>query len=89
MKHRSLLRLNIEINVGVPLIEGFWWSNTKGHEKWATIKYECLSDFCYGYGRLGHTSQHCEEEIIMSELKPGVPRYGPWLTGLRPRNNNK
>lgn len=25
----------------------------------------------------------------MSKLKPEHPRYGPWLTGVRPRINNK
>lgn len=34
-------------------------------------RVEQLSDFCYGCERLGHTSHHCVEEVIMDEMKPG------------------
>lgn len=56
-----------------------------GREKWATIKYERLSDFYYGCGRLGHTSQHCGEEVVISELNPGFPCYDPWLSSVDPK----
>lgn len=88
MHHKSFMRLKLEINTEEPLLAGFWWSNMKGEEKLDSIKYECLPDFCYACGRMGHTSQICANELIMSELKPGFPLYGPWLFGLRPRVNN-
>lgn len=87
MQHRSFLRLKIEISTDDPLIVSFWWSNPQGHDKLTSIKYKRLSDICYGCGRLGHTSQYCEEKVAMSELKPEFPRYRPWLSGLKPRNN--
>lgn len=48
-----------------------------------------MSDFCYKYGKLDHTSNNCVEEVITSETKPGFPLYGPWLSGTRSRLNNK
>lgn len=69
---------------------GFEWVKDKGQTKWATFKYERLSDFCYGCGRLGHTSQHFQEEIVIDgKKKPGSPLYGPWIQGIRPTNNNR
>lgn len=40
MHQRNFLRLKIEINVDEPLMDGFWWSNSLGQEKWEVIKYE-------------------------------------------------
>lgn len=65
------------------LMPGFWWTNSHGEAQWATIKYERQSDFCYGYGRLGHTTQVFREEVTMFEDKPGHPMYGSWRTGRR------
>lgn len=58
-------------------------------DKWATVKYERLSDFCYGCGRLGHTSQVCVEEIAKLERDPEFPKFGPWLVGTRQRIQNR
>lgn len=60
-KQRPYLRMKVEISVNQPLQTGFEWTNDKGQSRWETIKYERLSDFCYGCGRLGHTSQHCHD----------------------------
>lgn len=40
-------------------------------------------------GRLGHTSPNCNDDVVMSELTPGAPIYGPWLLGVRPRSNTR
>lgn len=89
MQQRSYLRVKIEIEIHKPLMDGFWWSDEGGGDRWASIKFERLADFCYCCGKLGHTSQHCVEELAMSEVKPGYPRYGPWLLGLRPKGNTR
>lgn len=61
---RAYIRLKIELDVSEPVCPGFWWANDRGEEKWANIKYERLSDFCYGCGRLGHTTQGCNLDIV-------------------------
>lgn len=87
MKLRPYLRVRVEVDVSTPLMEGFNWSNSTGQEKWVAIKYERLFDFFYGCGRLGHTSQSCNEEIAVSATNPNLPKYGSWLVGVRQRAN--
>lgn len=77
-----------EIRVEDPLTPGFWWLNGQGQEKWAQLRYERLSDFCYGCGYLGHTSNSCNKEITLSETNIGKPMFGPWITSERQRNKN-
>lgn len=85
LRNRSYIRLKVEVEVDKPLMLRFWWTNSQGKEKWASIKYERLSDFCYGCGILGHTTQSCKEDVKQSETNPIAPAYGPWLIGLRPK----
>lgn len=75
------MRIKLELDISSPLTDGFWWTSKSGEEKWATIKYERMSDVCYSCGRLGHTSISCSEGIVMSENKPEFPKYGPWMMG--------
>lgn len=77
--------MRVEVAVDKPLLPGFWWRNSQGLEKWATIKYERLSDFCYECGILGHTTLACKEDIKQSETNSIAPAYGPWLVGIRPK----
>lgn len=51
------LRIKVEVDVSKSLLAGFGWTNLEGKENWAPIKYERLSDFCYGCGKMGHTRQ--------------------------------
>lgn len=75
MHSRGFIRMKAEVNVGEPFLSGFWWTNVKGNDKWATIKFERLSDFCYGCGKLGHTSLTYNEEIAISENDQTTPMY--------------
>lgn len=88
MTQQSFLRVKVEIDVTKLMCDRFQWTNTVGQEKWATVRYGRLSDFCYGCDRLGHTSQACNEEIAKSERKTEFPKYGLWLVGSRQRTNN-
>lgn len=89
MQQRGVLRLKLEINIDDPLKEGFWWSGPSWEDKWAAIMYERLPELCFECGRLGHSSQRCGGELALSQVKLGYPRYGPWMTGPRPRAKAK
>lgn len=56
MQQRGYIRMKTAVSICDPLLAGFWWTNAEGTEKWASMKYERLSDFFYGCGFLGHTS---------------------------------
>lgn len=75
------LRMKVEVDVNQSLLVGLWRKNSEGKENWASIKYERLSDFFYGCGKLGHTTLGYKEEVQMSEEKSGHPLYGTLLNG--------
>lgn len=85
MQRRGYIRLKSVVRVCDPLLAGFWWTNAKGVERWAPIKYERLSDLCYGCGCLGHSSQVCNSEVVVSEQDNTMPMYGPWLSCAKQR----
>lgn len=89
MQNMNFLRLQVELDTTQPLKPGFWWKNSRGVDKWASFKYERIANFCYACGKLGHTSQTCGEEMVMSESRPGFPLYGPWFTGERPPQSGR
>lgn len=89
MRQRTFLRVQLEIDITVPLLAGFWWVNSNGQEKWAKITYERILDLCFGCGRIGHTSHHCEEKVLRDETDQDNPRYEPWTIGVRPRLNTR
>lgn len=88
MQARGYIRFLADLSTRDPLCPGFWWVNDRGVEKWVHLKYERLSDLCYGCGCLGHSSQVCELDIATSEVNPDLPMYGPWLSCPRQRKLN-
>lgn len=84
MQQRTFLRLLVDIDIAEPLMSGFKWIDSRGQEKWAAIKFERLTNFCYGCGLISHTSNSCIEQVMMDEVH-GSPLYGTWITGARPR----
>lgn len=52
-------RFRVEITVENPLPLGFFQKKENGEESWIQFKYERLSDFCYGCGRLNHVYVRC------------------------------
>lgn len=77
MQMRGYIRFKAELSVKDSASPGFWWANDQGEEKWVSLKYERLSDLCYGCGRLGHTSQVCNLDVTPSEVNNKLPMYGP------------
>lgn len=85
MQERGYIRSKMEIDVNEPVCPGFWWTNERGREKWAQVKYERMSDVCFGCGRLGHNAQSCNLDIVTSEENYRLPMYGPWKSCPRQR----
>lgn len=56
---RGFLRVKVEIEASMPLKDGFWMPREDGDQSWVELKYERLSDFCFGCARLGHTVNAC------------------------------
>lgn len=83
MQKCGYIMMKTEVGVDEPLTARFWWKNVKGIKRWATIKYERFSDFCYGCGSLRHTLQACNSKIVLSEVSNRLPIYGSWLTCAR------
>lgn len=61
------MRIKLEVDASQSSFAGFWWTNSKGKENRASIKYERLSDFFYGCCMLGHTMQGCKGEVQLLE----------------------
>lgn len=85
---RNFMRVKTDIDIDKPLSADLRWKNSEEEESWAELKYERLSIFFYGCGRLGHTSTSCKEEVMMSEIEVDSPKYGPRMTGTSPRGKN-
>lgn len=67
MQKLGYLRLKVEVDVELPLNPGFWWTDDARSERWEKIRYERLTDYCYGYRTIGHSAQVCNRDIILSE----------------------
>lgn len=80
--------MKMEIDVAEPVCPGFWWTNDRGVDKLAQIRYGRLSDICFGCGRLGHTTQICNLDIVPSEVNRKLPMYGPWTSCPKQRKQN-
>lgn len=88
MQQQGYIRIKSEVRIGKSLLVDLWWMDTKGEDKWASIKYERLPYFCYGCGTLGQTSLNFNKEIVLSEENNRAPMYGPWLSRSRPSGWN-
>ena len=61
---RIFLRIRLGLKVEQPLVEGFWLLRKVKERSWVQIKYEKLSEFCFGCGRLRHLLKNCGEETM-------------------------
>ncbi|XP_058223598.1 uncharacterized protein LOC131333208 [Rhododendron vialii] len=57
-KLNKFLRVRVWIDVTKPLKEGFFLKRVN-EDLWVKFRYERLSDYCYGCGRIGHTQNDC------------------------------
>ncbi|KAE9445306.1 hypothetical protein C3L33_22796, partial [Rhododendron williamsianum] len=57
----NYLRIRVWLDVSKPLKKGFFLRRPKEDDLWVKFKYERLSDFCYGCGKISHTVNDCKE----------------------------
>ena len=52
----------MELKIQKALVDGFWLPIEDRRKRWITLKYERLSDYCYGCGKLGHVLKNYGED---------------------------
>ncbi|XP_058180171.1 uncharacterized protein LOC131298712 [Rhododendron vialii] len=57
----NYLRIRVWLDVSKPLKKGFFLRRPKEDDIWVSFKYERLSDFCYGCGKISHRVNECKE----------------------------
>ncbi|KAI8526572.1 hypothetical protein RHMOL_Rhmol12G0006900 [Rhododendron molle] len=58
----NYLRVRVWLDISKPLKKGFFLRRPKEDDLWVRFKYERLSDFCYGCGKVSHTANECKEK---------------------------
>lgn len=60
-KMAKYIRVRVWLDLSKPLSKGFFLKRAEEDDLWVKFKYERLSDFCYGCGRIGHSVNDCTE----------------------------
>lgn len=58
-KPMRFIRVRVWIDITKPLKKGFFLKRNNDEDAWVKFKYERLSDYCYGCGRVGHNVNDC------------------------------
>lgn len=67
------------MNIQEPLKPGCFTTRETGEKLWLAFKYERLSDFCYGCGKIDHTMAACSGESQGDMRGMRVEQgWGPW-----------
>lgn len=78
----SFLRVKARLDIRIPLMRGIIVlvkRDGREVERWCTVQYEFLPDFCYICGLLGHTDKMCEIKLARGETRHfnGLIRFTP------------
>lgn len=73
-KARGFIRARVMVNTRNPLITGYWLPRYEEKDTWVEFRYECLQDFCYKCGRIGHAMNKCP----FDQTKGGAVGYEDW-----------
>uniref|UniRef100_A0A7N2MLH9 Zinc knuckle CX2CX4HX4C domain-containing protein n=1 Tax=Quercus lobata TaxID=97700 RepID=A0A7N2MLH9_QUELO len=86
----SFMRVQVVIDVSLPLCRGRLISFNKGEEGWVSFKYERLPNICYWCGFLNHRDKDCDQWIESDgSLKDEDKEYGPWIRTTAAALNKK
>ncbi|KAF4361229.1 hypothetical protein G4B88_000627, partial [Cannabis sativa] len=80
---KLFLRVQVDIDIGNPLVSGCFFDLASGVKKWLQFKYEKIGIFCYFCGRLGHQRRGCSlsTPVTVANLDDiPFPMYGPWMS---------
>ncbi|XP_050255165.1 uncharacterized protein LOC126701066 [Quercus robur] len=80
MVGRSFMRVQVVIDVSLPLCRDRLISFNEGEEGWVSFNYERLPNICYWCGCLNHRDKDCDQWIESDgSLKDEDKEYGPWI----------
>ncbi|KAH1030678.1 hypothetical protein J1N35_042852 [Gossypium stocksii] len=78
-------RLRVKLDVQKPLRRGIFVSINPQSRSWVAFKYEKLSTFCFGCGRMGHDMQECK--VLSPAEKDKIRKDPPFSIALKAKSN--
>ena len=76
----SFMRVQVRVDITIPLSRGRMVSLGQGKEVWVSFKYERLPNICYWCGYLTHDDKDCETWLESEgSLKAEDQQFGSWL----------
>lgn len=86
----SFLRIQVRIDISLPLFRGRIISHDGGFEDWVKFKYERLPNICYWCKCLNHSDIDCDLWIDSNgTLSLDDQEYGPWIRASSTPNSRK
>lgn len=77
---RNFIRIQVSIDLSLPLCRGRLISLNDGKEVWVSFKYERLPNICYWCGRLTHDDRDCDLWIESEgTLRVDQKAFSPYL----------
>ncbi|KAJ1413339.1 Zinc knuckle CX2CX4HX4C [Sesbania bispinosa] len=79
----TFVKIQVEIDIGKPLMVGILVGNTKDGVSWVDFQYERMPQFCYKSGRVGHDEEFCRSaDAAQSTDDNGGKDFGPWMRAV-------
>lgn len=83
--NEELCRLKVNLDAQKPLRRGIFVSTNSITKSWISFKYEKLSVFYFGYGRMGHGLTDCRE--LSPSKKTKARDDPPYTSALKAESN--
>lgn len=83
-RNMKYIQVQVSLDTTQALKSGCTIKRENGDTLWISFKYERLSDFCYGCGRIDHTEKACSTtgQAVPHPLAP-TSQYGQWLQATK------